>query len=119
STTPTRTRTSTSRSTASSHWLLPLDGSGGLAGCGEGDPVDPVALFGDPGGDDLQHVVREPGPVGGHRVLGGDGAQHDRVAVGAAVALDADRADVGEQHDRELQDVAVEAGAGELLAGDG
>ena len=40
------------------------------------------------------------------------------MAVGAAVALDADRADVGEQHDRELPDVAVEAGAGELLAGD-
>ena len=40
------------------------------------------------------------------------------MAVGAAVALDADGADVGEQHDRELPDVAVEAGAGELLAGD-
>ena len=53
----------------------------------------------------------QPGPVGGHRVLGGDRPEHDRVAVGAAVALDADRADVGEQHHRELPDVAVEAGA--------
>ena len=75
-------------------------------------------LVGDPGRDRLQHVVGQPRPVGGHRVLGGDRAQHDRVAVGAAVALDADRADVGEQHHRELPDVAVEAGAGELLAGD-
>ena len=53
----------------------------------------------------------QAGPVGGHRVLGGDRAEDDRVAVGAAVALDADRADVGEQHHRELPDVAVEAGA--------
>ena len=34
------------------------------------------------------------------------------MAVGATVALDADRADVGEQDDRHLPDVAVEAGPG-------
>ena len=49
-------------------------------------------------------------PVGGHRVLGRHRAQHDRVAVGAAVALHADRPDVGEQHDGALPDVAVQAG---------
>ena len=64
------------------------------------------------------HVVGQAGPVGGHRVLAGDRTEHDGVAVGAAVALDADRADVGQQHDRHLPDVAVQAGAGELLAGD-
>ena len=101
------------------HPSLPLDGARGLAGDVEGDPVDLADLVGDAGGDALQHVVRQPGPVGGHGVLGGDRAEHDGVAVGAAVALDADRADVGEQHDRHLPDVAVEAGAGELLAGDG
>ena len=90
-----------------SHSMVP----GRLAGDVEGDPVDLAHLVGDAGGDRLEHVVRQPRPVGGHRVLGGDRAQHDRVAVGAAVALDADRADVGEQHDRELPDVAVEAGA--------
>ena len=75
-------------------------------------------LVGDPGGDPREHVVRQPRPVGGHGVLAGDRAQHDRVAVGAAVALHADGAHVGEQHDRELPDVAVEAGRGQLLAGD-
>ena len=40
------------------------------------------------------------------------------MAVGAAVTLHADGADVGEQHDRHLPDVAVEAGAGQLLARD-
>ena len=40
------------------------------------------------------------------------------MAVGALVALDTDRTDVGEQHHRELPDVAVEAGLRELLAGD-
>ena len=76
-------------------------------------------LVGDPGGDPGQHVVGQPGPVGGHGVLAGDRAQHDRVAVGAAVALHADAADVGEQHHRALPDLAVQAGRGELLAGDG
>jgi hypothetical protein len=59
------------------------------------------------------------GPVGGHRVLGRDRPQDDRVAVRPAVALDADRPHVGEQHHRALPDVAVQAGGGELLAGDG
>ena len=40
------------------------------------------------------------------------------MAVGPAVALDAHGADVGEEHDRALPDVAVEAGGGELVAGD-
>ena len=65
-----------------------------------------------------EHVVGHAGPVGGHGVLARHRAQHDRVAVGAAVALHADRADVGQQHDRALPDVAVEPGGGQLLAGD-
>ena len=66
----------------------------------------------------LQHLVGQPAPVGGHRVLAGHRAQHDRVTVRPAVALDPDRADVGQQHDRELPDVAVEPGRGELGPGD-
>ena len=40
------------------------------------------------------------------------------MAVGAAVALHPHRTNVGQQHDGELPDVAVQAGAGQLLAGD-
>ena len=39
--------------------------------------------------------------------------------VGAAVSLHTDRADVGQQHHRELPHVAVESGSRELLASDG
>ena len=63
-------------------------------------------------------VVRQPRPVGGHRVLAGHRPQHDRVPVRAAVALHADAAHVGQQHHRELPDVAVEPGRGQLVAGD-
>ena len=97
---------------------LPLDGARRLARDVEHDPVHLAHLVGDPRGDLGQHVVGHPRPVGGHGVLGRDRAQHDRVAVGAAVALHADRAHVAEQHDRALPDLAVEAGRGELLAGD-
>ena len=41
------------------------------------------------------------------------------MAVGAPVALHAHAAHVGEQHDRALPHLAVQAGGGELLAGDG
>ena len=41
------------------------------------------------------------------------------MAVGAAVALHADGADVGKQHDRALPDLLVQAGLGQLLAGNG
>src|SRR5690348_17115562 len=98
--------------------LLPLDGAGGLAGDVQDYAVDFADLVGDAGGDAGYQVVGEAGPVGGHRVLAGDRAQDHRVAVGAAVALDADAADVGQQDHRELPDVAVEAGGRQLLAGD-
>ncbi len=86
--------------------LLPLDGAGRLAGDVQHDPVDLGHLVGDPGGDGGQHLVGQPGPVGRHRILAGHRAQHDGVAVAAAVALHADRADVGQQHHRALPDLA-------------
>ena len=55
--------------------------------------LTPRDLVDDPVRDALEQVVGQAGPVGGHRVVGGDGADHDRVGVGAPVALDADRAD--------------------------
>src|SRR5438093_608622 len=61
-------------------FLFPLDGGRRFAGDVEDDPVDLDDLVGDPGGNPGQHVVRQPGPVGRHRVLAGHRAEHDRVA---------------------------------------
>ena len=55
-----------------------------------------------------------PRPVGGHRVVGGDRAQHDRVRVGAVVAHHADGPHRG-QHREALPDLAVQPGAPDLL----
>ena len=54
-----------------------------------------------------QDVVGQARPVGRHRILGGHGAQHDRVAVGAAITLDAHGTNVGEQDDRALPDLLI------------
>src|SRR5699024_3010619 len=97
---------------------LPLDGARGLGGDVEGDAVDLADLVGDAAGDPREHVEGHLGPVRGHRVVAGDGAQHDRVAVGAAVALDTHGAHVGQQHDGALPDGAIEYRGGEVGAGD-
>ena len=55
-----------------------------------------------------------PRPVGGHRVLRGDRAQHDRVGVRPLVTLHADRAD-RRQHGEALPQLAIEARATHLL----
>ena len=75
--------------------LFPLDRRGGLGGEVEGDAVDVRDLVDDPARDSLEQVVRQSGPVSGHRVLGGDRADHDRIGIGAAVALDPGRANDG------------------------
>src|SRR4029079_363624 len=90
--------------------LLPLDGAGGLAGHVEHDAVDLAHLVRDPGRDAFEQVVRQPGPVGGHGVLGGHRPQHDRMPVRPPVALDADGAHVGEQDHRALPDGPIEPG---------
>src|SRR5699024_5302357 len=59
---------------------------------------------------------RNAGPVGGHGILGGHWAQHDWVAVGAAVALDSHGADIGKQYDWALPDITVETSVGQLGA---
>ena len=56
-------------------------------------------------------------PVGGHGVVAGDGADRDRVAVGALVALHADAADDG-QDGEALPQLAVEARLADLLLDD-
>ena len=67
--------------------LFPLHRSGGFGGDVVDDTVNAVDLIGDPAGDLGQDVIRKPGPVGGHRILGGDRTQDDRVTIGAAIAL--------------------------------
>ena len=66
----------------------------------------------------LEQVVGQPGPVGGHGVVGGDGPDDDGVGVGAPVAHDPDGAHGGE-HGEALPQLAVEAGPADLLDHDG
>ena len=77
-------------------------------------PVDLRHLVRDPGRDRRQDPLGKPGPVRGHGVLAGHRPQYDRVAVTAAVALDADRADIRQQDNRALPDAAVQPGGRQL-----
>ena len=72
--------------------VLPLDRAGGFEEMSRATRLTLRDLVDDPARDPLEQVVGKARPVGGHRVVGGDGADHDRVGVGALVALDADRA---------------------------
>lgn len=96
--------------------LLPLDGGRGLGSHVEDDAVDLGHRVGDARGDAGQDVVGQARPVGRHRVLGGHGAQHDRVAVGAAITLDAHGTNVGKQDDCTLPDLLIQSGRRKLLA---
>ena len=91
--------------------------AGGFEEMSRAHAVDAADLVDDPVGDALQQVVGQPRPVGGHRVVGGDGADHDRVGVGAPVALDADRAD-DRQHAEGLPELPVHLGGADLLLQD-
>ena len=97
---------------------LPLDGAGGLGRDVVGHPVDARHLVDDAARHRLQDVVGQPGPVGGHGVLAGHRPDDDRVGVGALVAHDPHRADVG-QHRERLPDLPLQAGLAQLLPHDG
>src|SRR5215472_3475363 len=86
---------------------LPLDGSGRLAGHVEHYAVDAAHLVHDPVRDPRQHVVREPRPVGGHRVLGRHHAHRDHVRVRSVVAHHAHGLQRG-QHGERLPHLAVQ-----------
>src|SRR5262249_33062328 len=123
---PSRTKATLTAGADYSHWWewrwwarrppasLPLDGSGRLARDVEHHPVDLAQLADHACGDLLQEVVRQPRPVGRHRVVGRDGANHDDVAVRALVALDADGADV-RKHAERLPQLAIQAGLADLV----
>ena len=74
-------------------------------------------FVGDPVGDLCQKVVGDAGPVGGHEVVGGDGADGQEVVVGAVVAHDAYGADAG-QNAEELGHLGLVAGFCHLVTED-
>ena len=65
-----------------------------------------------------EQFVGQAGPVGGHEVAGGDGAQGEGVVVGAFVAANADAAHIGEDSEV-LADVFVKIGFFDFFAEDG
>ena len=97
--------------------LFPLDCCRGLAGDVVTNPVDALHLVDDTHADAVQHVVGDSGPVGGHEIAGGDGAESQGIVVGAAVAHDAHGAGVGEDS-KILVQVLVLAGLGNLVPED-
>src|SRR5215471_14082628 len=104
-----RSARTASRSTTSVS-LLPFNRAWRLRRQVERHAVHGRDLVDDPAGDRLQQVIREACPVGGHGVVGRDRPDHDRVRVGALVALDPDRPD-RRQHGEALPELAVEPGA--------
>src|SRR5579883_3192073 len=67
--------------------LLPLDRAGRLRRHVQHHSVDVAHFIRDPRRDPLEYLVGQARPVRRHRIFGGDRSQHDRVPVGAAVAL--------------------------------
>ena len=98
-------------------FLFPLNTSRGLGGYIIQHAVAAVDLADDAGGDAAEEIVGQLGHVGGHEVVGGDGADGNGVGVGALVAHDAHAAGVG-QYGEILGDLAVPARLGDLLAED-
>src|SRR5438270_1056150 len=94
---------------------LPLDRARRLAGDVQHHAVHLRDLIDHARGDPLQQVVREAGPVGGHRVVARDGAEHDHVAVAALVALYADCPQAGREDAERLPQLAVQPGRADLV----
>lgn len=91
------------------HYLLHLNGTGGLAGEVIGDTAHTLDLVDDAGRDLGQELVAEGVRGGGHEVLGGDGTEEDDVGVNALVTHDTDGAG-GVQSGVGLADVVVQTG---------
>src|SRR3979409_2095154 len=89
---------------------FPFDGARWLRRDVVGHPVHAGDLVDDAGRDALEHVVRQPGPVGGHRGGRREGTDDDGIRVGAVVPHHATR-----PHDREdreaLPDLPVQTRA--------
>ena len=75
--------------------LLPLYGGRGFGGYIVDDAVDFGHFVDDAVGDAGEKVVGEACPVGGHGVIAGDGADGDKVAIGAKITHNADAFNIG------------------------
>ena len=114
-----RARLATLASSAGRAGLLPLDRAGRFARNVEDHAVDLFHLVGETGRDAGKHVVRDAGKISGHGVFAAHRPQHDRVPVGAPIALHPHRTHVCQQHDRALPDFAVETGPRQFVPSDG
>lgn len=76
--------------------LLKFNRRWGFGGAVVEDAVYAFDFVDDAVGDGLKEGPREGGAFGGHEVGGKDGPEGDGVVVSAAIAHDADRAQVGE-----------------------
>ena len=65
--------------------LFPFDGAGGFGADIVDDPVDSMDLVDDAVGEFSQEFVGQVGPVGGHAVGAGDGADSHHVLVSAGI----------------------------------
>ena len=86
--------------------LFPLHGCGGLRGDIVDDAVDMLHLIGNAVRDLCQHIIGDSCPVGGHEIVGGDGADGKQVVIGTVVAHDTHGADTG-QDAEELRHLAL------------
>lgn len=96
---------------------FPLNSRGGLGGNIVDDAVDVGHLIDDADGDPVQHIVGDPGPVGGHEVRGGDTAEGQSIIIGPAIALHTYGAHIG-QHREILAHGALQMRLGDLVPED-
>ena len=79
--------------------LFPFDGTRRLGRDIVENAIDARDLARDAGADLVQNGVGDLLDRSGHSVLGVDGAQDSRPALVAAVVLDTDRLDIGDDHE--------------------
>ena len=97
---------------------LPLDRRGWFAGDVVGDAGDAGDFVDDAAGDEVEEVVGQVRPAGGHEVDGFHGPQGNNVVVAASVAHDADRLD-RQEDGKGLAGLVVEVVPVEFLDKDG
>src|SRR6266480_1280112 len=106
-------------SPATARVLLPLDGAWWFRGDVVRHAVHTRNLADDALRDQIEDVVREPGPVGGHGILGRHDPDDDGVLVRPTITHHADRVDIAENDAERLPGLTLETGTTYLVADDG